>query len=145
MNYANAGIPVLLAVDDYEIRYPHNWDGSKDLGLNPEIDTSLAVVPLNLLRKGRALLHEARVAVAPRPEDLQHPVCKFLQREMVLLPDGRVSVCCADLNARGVIGNLTQGSLREAFHSGQRASMIDLFRQGKKSSIPLCKDCAGYY
>ena len=64
---------VLLAVDYYEIRYPHNWDGSKDLGLNPEIDTSLAVVPLNLLRKGRALLHEARVAVAPRLEFLEKP------------------------------------------------------------------------
>jgi MoaA/NifB/PqqE/SkfB family radical SAM enzyme len=137
---------VLLAVDSYELRYPHNWDGSKDLGLTPRPQTNaLGVVPLNMLRKGRALLHQARELVAPRPEDDQHPVCKFLQREMVLLPDGRVSVCCADLNARGVIGNINDSSLREVFHSDQRASMIDAFLRGRKASIPLCKDCAGYY
>ena len=137
---------VLLAVDSFELRYPHNWDGSKDLGLNAQPQTnSLGVVPLNLLRKGRAILHQARERVAPRPEDHQHPVCKFLQRELVLLPDGRVSVCCADLNARGVIGNLNDSSMREVFDSDQRASMIDAFRRGKKASIPLCKDCAGYY
>jgi MoaA/NifB/PqqE/SkfB family radical SAM enzyme len=137
---------VLLAVDSYDLRYPHNWDGSKDLGLNPQPPTSaLGVAPLALLRKGRVLLHQARVLVAPRPEDQQHPVCKFLQREMVLLPDGRVSVCCADLNARGVIGNANDSSLREIFNADERASMIEAFRQGKKASIPLCKDCAGYY
>ena len=137
---------VLLAVDSYDLRYPHNWDGSKDLGLKPEPETNtLGIVPMDLLRKGRGLLHQARELVAPRPEDHQHPVCKFLQREMVLLPDGRVSVCCADLNARGVIGNANDSSLREVFNSDQRASMIEAFRRGKKASIPLCKDCAGYY
>jgi sulfatase maturation enzyme AslB (radical SAM superfamily) len=137
---------VLLAVDSYELRHPHNWDGSKDLGLTPPPPAStLGVVPLNLLRKGRVLLHQARELVAPRPEDHQHPVCKFLEREMVLLPDGRVSVCCADLNARGVIGDIAHNSLREVFHSDQRAAMIDAFRRGRKASIPLCKDCAGYY
>jgi MoaA/NifB/PqqE/SkfB family radical SAM enzyme len=137
---------VLLAVDSYELRYPHNWDGSKDLGLTPRPEANaLGVAPLNLLRKGRALLHQARELVAPRPEDHQHPVCKFLQREMVLLPDGRVSVCCADLNARGVIGNINDSSLRDVFRSDQRAAMIDAFLRGRKSSIPLCKDCAGYY
>jgi radical SAM protein with 4Fe4S-binding SPASM domain len=75
----------------------------------------------------------------------EHQVCKFLLRELVLLPDGRVTVCCADLNARGVIGNLGESSLRDIFNSEGRASMIDAFRQGKKASIPLCKDCAGYY
>jgi MoaA/NifB/PqqE/SkfB family radical SAM enzyme len=137
---------VLEATDYYELRYPHNWDGSKDLGLTPEArDESLGVVPLELLRKGRALLHRAREVVAPRPEDRQHAVCKFLLREMVLLPDGRVSVCCADLNARGVIGDVHQSSLREVFNSGERASMIEAFRRGRKASIPLCRDCAGYY
>jgi radical SAM protein with 4Fe4S-binding SPASM domain len=65
--------------------------------------------------------------------------------EPAVLPDGRVTVCCADLNARGVIGNLGESSLREIYDSPERASMLDAFRHGKKTSIPLCKDCAGYY
>ena len=86
----------------------------------------------------------ARAVIEPRPAT-EHKVCKFLRSEMVLLPDGRVTVCCADLNARGVIGNLAQNSLREIFNSGERASMLDAFRRGDKASIPLCRDCAGYY
>jgi sulfatase maturation enzyme AslB (radical SAM superfamily) len=134
---------VLLAVDSYELRYPHNWDGSKDLGLTPEPAPDVAV-PLQLLRKGRSLLRQARNVIELRPVP-EHKVCKFLLRELVVLPDGRVTVCCADLNARGVIGTLGGSSLREIYDSEARASMLDAFRRGKKASIPLCKDCAGYY
>lgn len=134
---------VLLATDSYELRHPHNWDGSKDLGLTPEPPPD-AAIPVQLLRKGRSLLRQVRDTVDLRPAP-EHKVCKFLLRELVVLPDGRVTVCCADLNARGVIGNLAEHSLREIFNSEQRASMVDAFRHGKKASIPLCRDCAGYY
>ena len=135
---------VLTAVDSYELRYPHNWDGSKDLGLTPEPAPAPAM-PLQLFRMGRSLLRQARSVIELRPAATEHKVCKFLRSEMVLLPDGRVTVCCADLNARGVIGNLAQNSLREIFNSGERTSMLDAFRRGDKASIPLCRDCAGYY
>jgi sulfatase maturation enzyme AslB (radical SAM superfamily) len=134
---------VLLAVDSYELRHPHNWDGSKELGLTPKPDAAPAM-PVQLYGMGRSLLRRARNVVAPRPAS-EHPVCKFLLRELVLLPDGRVSVCCADLNARGVIGQLGETSLRDIFDSQARASMIDAFRKGNKASIPLCRDCVGYY
>jgi sulfatase maturation enzyme AslB (radical SAM superfamily) len=134
---------VLLAVDSYELRYPHNWDGSKELGLTPKPAPAPAI-PLQLYGMGRSLLRQARNVIT-RPLPVEHQVCKFLLRELVLLPDGRVTVCCADLNARGTIGNLGRSSLREIFNSEARASMIDAFRQGNKASIPLCKDCTGYY
>ena len=134
---------VLLAVDSYELRHPHNWDGSRELGLAPKAAPAQAAT-LQLFGMGRSLLRQARDVIA-RPVAPEHPVCKFLLSELVLLPDGRVTVCCADLNARGVIGDLGESSLREIFDSAGRASMIDAFRRGRKSSIPLCRDCAGYY
>jgi sulfatase maturation enzyme AslB (radical SAM superfamily) len=133
---------VLLAVDGYELRHPHNWDGSKDLGLVPRAEPE--PLPLQLYRNGRAMLRQARDFVEARPA-VEHQVCKFLTSELVVLPDGRVTVCCADLNARGVIGDLGANSLREIFDSEGRAAMVDAFRRGDKASIPLCKDCAGYY
>ncbi len=135
---------VLLAVDSYELRHPHNWDGSKELGLTSE-PAPAPGVPLQLYGMGRSLLRQARNVIAPGRAAQQHRVCKFLLRELVLLPDGRVTVCCADLNARGVIGDLGESSLRDVFNSAGRASMIEAFRRGDKASIPLCKDCAGYY
>jgi MoaA/NifB/PqqE/SkfB family radical SAM enzyme len=134
---------VLLAVDAYELRHPHNWDGSKELGLTPAREP-VPGAPMQLYGMGRSLLRRARNVITSRPER-EHPVCKFLARELVLLPDGRVTVCCADLNARGVIGDLGHSTLRDVFESDIRASMVEAFRRGKKSSIPLCKDCAGYY
>jgi sulfatase maturation enzyme AslB (radical SAM superfamily) len=134
---------VLLAVDVYELRHPHNWDGSKDLGLPAEAHAAPAA-PLRFYGMGRSLLRQARDIIAARPA-AEHPVCKFLLRELVLLPDGRVSVCCADLNARGVIGDLGGSSLRDVFNSEGRAAMIDAFRRGQKASVPLCRDCTGYY
>jgi radical SAM protein with 4Fe4S-binding SPASM domain len=133
---------VLLAVDNYELRHPHNWDGSKDLGLVPKAEP--IALPLQLYRNGRSLLRKARDFVEARPA-VEHKVCKFLTSELVVLPDGRVTVCCADLNARGVIGDLGVNSLREIFNSDERAAMVNAFRRGDKASIPLCKDCAGYY
>lgn len=133
---------VLLAVDNYELRYPHNWDGSKDLGLKAAAATE--AVPLQLFRKGKSLLRTARNIIEQRPAP-ERKVCKFLLRELVVLPDGRVTVCCADLNARGVIGSLGENSLREIFYSDQRAAMVEAFRRGDQASIPLCKDCAGYF
>jgi hypothetical protein len=44
-----------------------------------------------------------------------------------------------------VIGMLQDSSLRDIFNSEERASTIVAFRQGKKASIPLCKDCAGFF
>jgi sulfatase maturation enzyme AslB (radical SAM superfamily) len=134
---------VLLAVDSYELRHPHNWDGSRELGLAPD-RAPAPTAPLQLYGMGRSLLRQARDVIR-RPPAAEHPVCKFLLSEMVLLPDGRVTVCCADLNARGVIGDLGTSSLREIFDSEGRASMIDAFRAGKKASIALCRDCSGYY
>lgn len=134
---------VLLAVDSYELRYPHNWDGSKDLGLLPP-PTPPDAMPLQLLRKGKSLLRQARHTIELRPVP-EHRVCKFLLRELVVLPDGRVTVCCADLNARGVIGDLGQSSLRDVFNSTERAAMLAAFRRGDQASIPLCRDCAGYF
>jgi MoaA/NifB/PqqE/SkfB family radical SAM enzyme len=134
---------VLLAVDSYELRHPHNWDGSKDLGLAPE-PQSVPTVPVQLYGMGRSLLRRARNVVRP-PATREHRVCKFLMRELVLLPDGRVTVCCADLNARGVIGDLGRSSLHDIFDGEARTSMIDAFRRGDKASVSLCKDCVGYY
>ena len=56
---------VLLAVDSYELRYPHNWDGSKDLGLRPKPHPG--GVALQLYRDGRSLFRQARDFVEPGP------------------------------------------------------------------------------
>ena len=107
-------------MDDVSLRYPHNWDGSQELGIDD--------------RDYR--FHEQ---INPGK------VCYFLIKNLVVLPDGRVTVCCADLNARGIIGNVHESSLRQIFFSPNRLEMLRLFTAGRKNEIDLCRSCTGYY
>lgn len=107
-------------IDEVSLRHPHNWDGSEELGIDD----------------GGYRWHE---------EVSQGKVCYFLIKNLVLLPDGRATVCCADLNARGVIGSIHEASLREIFHSAKRLEMLRLFGEGRKDDIELCQSCTGYY
>lgn len=67
--------------------------------------------------------------------------CNLAMKQMVLLPNGDITVCCSDLNSRGVIGNLLQDDLYTIYNSKNRRRYIDLLYQGRKKEIELCKDC----
>ncbi len=103
-------------MDSVDLRHPHNWDGAKDLNLFKSSDWKE-----------------------------ENKLCKFLLKNLVILPNGDVTVCCADLNSRGVVGNLRNKTLTEIFFSESRLKMIDLYNKGRKSEIELCKNCTGYY
>jgi radical SAM protein with 4Fe4S-binding SPASM domain len=103
-------------IDNISLRYPHNFDGSKDLGL-PRRSENTA----------------------------EQKMCYLLLGNLVILPDGDTVVCCADINSRGVIGNITENRLEELYFSSKRLSMITMFVKDKKNKIPLCKNCEGFY
>lgn len=101
---------LLASVDYFELRRPHNWDGSVDLGITEKITNT-----------GR---------------------CSFINNNnLVVLPGGYVTVCCADLNSRGVIGNICDGDLDELINNKKRKDMIKLMDQGKRNIIELCQNC----
>lgn len=105
---------LLELFDHIELRYPHNWDGSKELGLNNKNNV------------------------------VKEKICKFLLKNLVVLPNGDVTVCCADLNSRGVIGNVYNNTLEEIYFSKKRIKMLKNYI-GNKDRIDLCRNCGGYY
>lgn len=109
-------------IDDVSLRHPHNWDGSAELGIDD-----------------RGYEQHAQAMLAKKK------VCYFLIKDMVVLPNGDATVCCADLNSRGVIGNANQSTLRELHFSHRRQEMLRLFEAGRKNDIDLCRGCTGYY
>ena len=103
-------------IDNISLRYPHNFDGSKDLGLPRRIENTA-----------------------------EQKMCYLLLGNLVILPDGDTVVCCADINSRGVIGNIAENTLEELYFGSKRLSMIEMFVKDKKNKIPLCKHCEGFY
>jgi radical SAM protein with 4Fe4S-binding SPASM domain len=67
--------------------------------------------------------------------------CYFSICQLVLLPNGDITVCCADLNSRGVIGNILKNSLFEIYLSKKRKAIIEYNLAGKRKLIPLCQNC----
>ena len=70
--------------------------------------------------------------------------CDLLLHQMVVLPDGNVTVCCNDLNGQGIIGNVMESSLWEIYNSPERRDYLHKIDSGQKADIPLCKDCQSF-
>ena len=70
--------------------------------------------------------------------------CNMLLDQMVVLPNGDVTICCNDLNSLGVTGNILEKSLFELYQSEERLRHVKLLKQGRKSELFLCADCETY-
>ncbi len=109
----NDFVEVLNMVDRYELRHPHTWAGEVDIEGN-----------------------------SSNSKNKPHKVgCGLLMHQLVLLPNGDFSVCCVDLNSKGVIGNLKENNLFEIYNSNRRRKWLELMFKGKKMEIDLCKNC----
>ncbi|MFN3951428.1 MAG: radical SAM/SPASM domain-containing protein [Thermaurantimonas sp.] len=107
---------MLRLFDDFEVRYAHDWGG--------QLSESEKALPstLPLHRRG----------------------CRLLLNSLVLLADGSVTVCCADLNGRGVIGSYPETSLANLFLHADRNGMLEKIARGRNADIPLCASCEGF-
>lgn len=79
-----------------------------------------------------------------KKQEVNKKGCDLLMKQMVVLPNGDVGVCCNDLNAEGVVGNITQNSLYEIYHSQERLRYVQLLHEGRKDELDLCKNCVSF-
>jgi radical SAM protein with 4Fe4S-binding SPASM domain len=109
----NQFVEVLNMVDSYELRHPHTWAGE----VNIDGDSS-------------------------NSKNKPHKIgCSLLMHQLVLLPNGDVSVCCVDLNSKGVVGNINNDNLFDIYNSKLRRRWLELMFKRQKSEIDLCKNC----
>jgi radical SAM protein with 4Fe4S-binding SPASM domain len=110
-------VQLLQLVDGYELRYAHNWAGE---------------VKIAELEKKNKTKKKLKLG------------CSLLMHQMVLLPNGDVTVCCADLNSKGVIGNILKQKLSSIYDSPKRLDMLTKLVKGDKHKIDLCKGCESF-
>lgn len=69
-------------------------------------------------------------------------ICKVLVKASGILWDGRISACgCLDYKGTLDIGNIKFMSLKEARQSPRFREIVEAFRLGDVSKIPLCDSC----
>ncbi len=77
----------------------------------------------------------------PPPAARPTGFCTFILSQLVVLHDGKVTLCCADLNGDGVIGDLATESLYDIFRGAKRAQHIRLMKEGRRHDLPMCGTC----
>jgi hypothetical protein len=68
-------------------------------------------------------------------------LCSFVLFQVVVLVDGKITLCCADLNAEGVVGDLGERSLYDIFRGPERAAVITAMREKRRRDLPFCGTC----
>lgn len=107
---------LLQLADDYEVRFAHDWGGQLGQDFTP----------------------------LPNPLPLHKRGCRLLLHSLVLLADGHATVCCADLNGKGIIGKYPDLSLAALYLSAKRMWMLDKIAKGRNAEVPLCAKCEGF-
>ena len=108
--------------------------------MDPEFRNALETLDRYELRKLHNWAGELQDALQRKRKP--HKIgCALLMKQLVLLPNGDVTVCCNDLNAKGVIGNIMQDELVDIYDSPERLNYLEKLLKGKKSELELCKDC----
>ena len=87
-------------------------------------------------------MHHWDGSIAGAEPDKKKPeqVCKFLESNLVVMASGKVSICCADLNGRGIIGDARETPLQDIFN--RKSERIAAWRKGTYT-YP-CNYCEGY-
>ncbi len=108
-------------VDEVRFRRPHNWSHRNSI-------------------KGAEEMVLEDPFVLPHYRNRSY-TCRFLRDNMAIAWDGRVPVCCADLNGEWIIGDLTKQTIRE----------VDLILDGiedrqlqQETDVGLCSGCERY-
>lgn len=67
--------------------------------------------------------------------------CFLLWRQMPVLSDGSVAMCCDDWDGQRSYGNLRTGHMAEIWRSHARRQVRALHESGRMSEIDLCQAC----
>jgi len=67
--------------------------------------------------------------------------CILPWRQLPILSDGSVGLCCDDWDGAGGVGNVTGQSIKEIWRSQQRRHLRQLHLAGRAGEIALCAAC----
>ena len=61
--------------------------------------------------------------------------------QIMVLWDGRVSLCCFDGEGDEILGDLKTQTIREVYNAGRALEIRTAHAEGRRGEIPLCRNC----
>jgi len=69
--------------------------------------------------------------------------CDRALNQIMVLQDGRVSLCCFDADGKKILGDLNHQSIREVFNGPDATFVREAHWEGRRSDVDLCAACTG--
>ncbi len=76
--------------------------------------------------------------------DISGNVCKALWKDLIILQDGKVALCCNDYEGDGEMGDANKQALKEIWNGEKFVYYRKIHREGKRSTARLCANCDYY-
>lgn len=140
-------IPYLdeLIIDNYNQELKLN-NNSKAIAIyceaHPELKSKVSII----LRKPNEIL-TSRGGDAPNrkaKKEFTTERCVLPFEQMIIRPDGKVSLCCNDPYGKMTLGDLSKQTMKEAWYGMEFKTIRDKLMQGR-GNIPHCKYCDTFY
>lgn len=71
----------------------------------------------------------------------QRTPCSRALGQIMVLWDGRVSLCCFDAEGKEILGDLNSQTLREVYNGPKAVGIREAHNEGRRAEIPICAGC----
>ena len=69
--------------------------------------------------------------------------CHRALGQIMVLWDGRVSLCCFDGEGKEILGDLNTQTIREVYNGGRALFITEAHNEGRRNEIAICAGCTG--
>jgi len=120
---------MVLQKDNYEevVAFRNMWRGVADI---------VNISPVNTVREDTT--YQANLEI--RYNRQVYP-CHNIWKELTVLSNGKVALCCMDYDGKVVVGDLTRQSIMEVWDSEEFTAIRKLHLAGRTDSIAMCRNC----
>lgn len=137
-------------IDSTDLFYVNNY--CDDFRLTPGAAEIMALAQTrddwwrktHIVIRYRREIMSSRGGQAPNKRDLPPPAmktgCTYPAEQMIVRPDGKLSLCCNDALGKYTLGDLSSQSLTEAWWSDAYEAARSKLLSGR-SGFELCRDC----
>lgn len=127
-----------IQIDNYESKViPQNIQEIVDYCKNKNL---MKKIELFSVDKDEVRFSRAGLAPNSKVYYTEEALCALPFIELVIRPDGKVSLCCNDALGKSTLGDLTKNSLHEIWYGDEFERVRDTVCQGRYG-LPLCRYC----
>jgi radical SAM protein with 4Fe4S-binding SPASM domain len=97
-----------------------------------------------VIRRRETDILDSRAGTSPNkrlPNGGPRGFCQYPWTQLIVSADGRVPMCCADLNISESVGNASHQTVLEIWHGDRLHQMREALWRGDRQAISTCRQC----